>query len=155
MNVLRSTLVSLTLIAIALPATAAPLNVGSKRFTESYILAEIIKQAAEATGAAEVSHRQGLGNTAILLSALKTGSIDIYPEYTGTIAREILKLDNVPTLAELNAKLATMGLQASVPLGFTESVCSGCTGCCAITSSRGGECSVWIPVRSAGRPFDP
>ena len=118
MNVLRSALASLTLIAIALPAMAAPLNVGSKRFTESYILAEIIKQAAEATGAAEVSHRQGLGNTAILLSALKTGSIDIYPEYTGTIAREILKLDNVPTLAELNAKLATMGLQASVPLGF-------------------------------------
>ena len=118
MNVLRAVVASLTLFAVAFPATAAPLNVGSKRFTESYILAEIIKQAAEATGATEVSHRQGLGNTAILLSALKTGSIDIYPEYTGTIAREILKLDNVPALAELNAKLATMGLQASVPLGF-------------------------------------
>ena len=83
MNVLRAVVASLTLFAVAFPATAAPLNFGSKRFTESYILAEIIKQAAEATGATEVSHRQGLGNTAILLSALKTGSIDIYPEYTG------------------------------------------------------------------------
>ena len=105
-------------LLFAIPATGAPLNVGSKRFTESYILAEIIKQTADATGEAPVTHRQGLGNTAILLSALQTGSIDIYPEYTGTIAREIHKLDNVPPLPELNAKLAPMGLQVAVPLGF-------------------------------------
>ena len=105
-------------LLFAIPATGAPLNVGSKRFTESYILAEIIKQTAEATGEVPVTHRQGLGNSAILLSALQAGSIDIYPEYTGTIAREILKLDNVPPLPELNAKLATMGLKVSVPLGF-------------------------------------
>jgi osmoprotectant transport system permease protein len=59
-----------------------------------------------------------LGNTAIVLNALTTGSIDIYPEYTGTIAKEILKLDGVPTLADLNAKLAPMGLAVAVPLGF-------------------------------------
>ena len=58
------------------------------------------------------------GNTAILLGALKAGAIDIYPEYTGTIAREILKLESVPPLAELNAKLAPLGLTASIPLGF-------------------------------------
>jgi osmoprotectant transport system permease protein len=97
---------------------AEPLNVGSKRFTESYILAEIIKQTAGAAGEAQASHQQGLGNTAIVLSALQTGSIDIYPEYTGTIAREILKLDSVPPLAELNAKLAPMGLAVSTPFGF-------------------------------------
>jgi osmoprotectant transport system permease protein len=97
---------------------AEPLNVGSKRFTESYVLAEIIKQTADAAGEGAASHQQGLGNTAIVLSALQTGSIDIYPEYTGTIAREILKLDNVPPLPELNAKLAPMGLAVSTPLGF-------------------------------------
>ncbi|MBC7622169.1 MAG: ABC transporter permease subunit, partial [Aeromicrobium sp.] len=42
----------------------------------------------------------------------------IYPEYTGTIAREILKLDRVPPLAQLNEKLAPLGLAASTPLGF-------------------------------------
>jgi osmoprotectant transport system permease protein len=97
---------------------AQTLNVGSKRFTESYILGEIIKQAAEAAGEVKAEHRQGLGNTSIVLNALTTGAIDVYPEYTGTIAKEILKLDQVPPLAELNAKLAALGLAAGIPLGF-------------------------------------
>ncbi|MDP3702123.1 MAG: glycine betaine ABC transporter substrate-binding protein [Hylemonella sp.] len=108
-------------LALALPAAGETLRVGSKRFTEAYILAEIATQTAQAAGEAEVSHRQGLGNTAILLSALQAGSIDVYPEYTGTIAREILRLDHVPPLPELNARLAPLGLRASVPLGFNNS----------------------------------
>ena len=99
-------------------AAESPLNVGSKRFTESYILGEIIKQTAQGAGETTAVHQQGLGNTAIVLNALTTGSIDVYPEYTGTIAREILKLDTVPSLTELNAKLASMGLAVAVPLGF-------------------------------------
>jgi osmoprotectant transport system permease protein len=97
---------------------AAPLNVGSKRFTESYILGEIVKQTAEAAGETQVVHQQGLGNTAIVLNALTSGNIDVYVEYTGTIAKEILKLDTVPPLAELDAALAPMGLSVAVPLGF-------------------------------------
>jgi osmoprotectant transport system permease protein len=99
-------------------AAAAELHVGSKRFTESYILGEIIKQTTQAAGEASATHSQGLGNTAIVLNALTTGSIDVYPEYTGTIAKEILKLDAVPPLPELNAKLASIGLAVGVPLGF-------------------------------------
>ena len=99
-------------------AAAPPLAVGSKRFTESYILGEILTQTAKAAGETSALHRQGLGNTAIVLNALTTGSIDVYPEYTGTIAREILKLDAVPPLPELNARLAPMGLAVGVPLGF-------------------------------------
>ncbi len=101
-----------------LAAAAPSLNVGSKRFTESYILGEILKQTAEAAGESAAAHQQGLGNTAIVLNALTAGSIDVYPEYTGTIAREILKLDAVPSLADLNARLAPMGLAVGVPLGF-------------------------------------
>ena len=55
-----------------------------------------------------------------MLNALTSGSIDVYAEYTGTIAREILKLDAVPSLAELNTRLAAMGLAAAVPLGFND-----------------------------------
>src|SRR5436309_5898342 len=115
---LRSTvaLVACSVIAAAVPAPT--LNVGSKRFTESYILGEIIKQSAQAAGEAGAVHSQGLDNTAIVLNALTTGSIDVYPEYTGTIAREILKLDQVPPLTELNVRLAAMGLAVAVPLGF-------------------------------------
>src|SRR6266513_4067472 len=97
---------------------AATLNVGSKRFTESYILGEIIKQTAVPAGEATATHSQGLGNTAIVLNALTTAAIDVYPEYTGTSAKEILKLDAVPPLAELNTKLGAMGLAVGVPLGF-------------------------------------
>jgi osmoprotectant transport system permease protein len=107
-----------TLLCATALAAEPPLNVGSKRFTESYILGEIIKQTAQAAGETTAVHQQGLGNTAIVLNALTTGSIDVYPEYTGTIAREILKLDTVPPLTELNAKLAPMGLAVAVPLGF-------------------------------------
>jgi osmoprotectant transport system permease protein len=109
------------LAAFPVAAAAATLQVGSKRFTESYILGEILTQTARGAGATETVHQRGLGNTAILLNALETGSIDIYPEYTGTIAREILKLDSVPPLADLNAELAKRGLALAVPLGFNNS----------------------------------
>jgi osmoprotectant transport system permease protein len=116
----RGVALAIAVFAALGPGAAAEttLNVGSKRFTESYILGEILTQTAQAAGEAAVVHRQGLGNTAIVLGALTQGSIDIYPEYTGTIAKEILKLDAVPPLPELNAKLAAMGLGVAVPLGF-------------------------------------
>src|SRR5512135_2882683 len=55
------------------------LHVGSKRFTESYILGEIVAQAARSAGAPAV-HAPGLGNTAIVEQALARGAIDVYPE---------------------------------------------------------------------------
>jgi len=121
MTLLKALTAGLLGLVMVLPAGGATLTVGSKRFTEAYILAEIVRQTAQTAGEAAVTHRQGLGNTAILLSALQAGSIDIYPEYTGTIAREILRLDHVPPLPELNERLAALGLRASVPLGFNNS----------------------------------
>ena len=97
-------------------ANAEPMKVGSKRFTESYILGEII-----ARTAGDAVHRQGLGNTGIVFAALKAGSIDLYPEYTGTIANELLKLDGNPGIDELNRALAPMGVGVAVPLGFNNS----------------------------------
>ncbi len=99
---------------------AAPVVVGSKRFTESYILGEIVRQTLAAQGIA-AEHRQGLGNTGILEQALASGAVDVYPEYTGTIVRELLKRSNGnpnPSLTELNQWLAPRGLKAAVPLGF-------------------------------------
>jgi osmoprotectant transport system permease protein len=104
------------LSAFVFPAQAEALKVGSKRFTESYILGELI-----ARTAGDATHRPGLGNTGILYAALRTGSIDLYPEYTGTIAKEILKLEGNPSLDELNRALAPLGLAAAAPLGFNNS----------------------------------
>lgn len=97
---------------------AGGLNVGSKRFTESYILGEIIAQTADQAGEARAVHKPGLGNTAVVFEALKNGAIDVYPEYTGTVAREILRLEAVPGLGEISRRLAPMGLGVGVPLGF-------------------------------------
>jgi len=107
------------LLAAVLQANAQTVKVGSKRFTESYILGEILARAAGG------EHRPGLGNTAILYEALRSGAIDAYPEYTGTIAREILKTEESLDLAQLNRGLQPLGLAVSVPLGFSNSYALG------------------------------
>jgi len=99
-------------------ARADTLRIGSKRFTESYILGQILTQVA--TPYAPVRYQSGLGNTAIVFEALKSGSIDLYPDYTGTLASEILKLPAPATLAQINAGLAPMGLGAAIVLGFQD-----------------------------------
>ena len=100
-------------------AFADTLRIGSKRFTESYILGEVLRRAVEGKAAAE--HRPGLGNTGIVFAALKSGSIDLYPEYTGTIAREVLKVEGSPSLEDLHAALGPQGLGVAVRLGFNNS----------------------------------
>ncbi|BAC88831.1 glycine betaine ABC transporter substrate-binding protein [Gloeobacter violaceus] len=96
------------------------LVVGSKRFTESYILGELVRQTAERAGEAQVTHRQGLGNTGILFAALTSGEIDLYPEYTGTIDKEVLKNRTPADLMTLQKQLAPLGLGVGVPLGFND-----------------------------------
>ena len=113
------TIAALCALLASIPLGAQTLTVGSKRFTESYILGEIVSQTARG------AHKPGLGNTAILLEALKAGAIDLYPEYTGTIAREILKSEERLDLAAINEKLKPLGLAASIPLGFSNSYAIG------------------------------
>lgn len=122
---LSQTLLLWLLAAWAGLALGAPsLQVGSKRFTESYVLGELVTQTLLAAGIG-ADHRQGMGNTAILAAALQTGQIDVYPEYTGTIVRELLKrdapADAQATLEQINAWLKPLGLKAAVPLGFNNS----------------------------------
>ncbi|MEO8935392.1 MAG: glycine betaine ABC transporter substrate-binding protein [Burkholderiaceae bacterium] len=117
--------VALSMLAAAGPASAdagsAPakeVKVGSKRFTESYILGEIVLRTLLERHVPAI-HKAGLGNTGILVAALNAGEIDVYPEYTGTIVREILKRDGNPSLDELDALLAPMHLKVAIPLGFS------------------------------------
>ncbi len=64
--------------------------VASKPFGESYLLAEMFAQTLEARGMA-VDRRLGLGATEIAFAALRSGAIDVYPEYTGTGLVAILR----------------------------------------------------------------
>jgi osmoprotectant transport system permease protein len=120
MRILSKMIACMATIAVCATSLAAPVVVGSKRFTESYILGEIVRQTLEAQGI-DSTHKQGLGNTGILEQALASGAVDLYPEYTGTIVRELLKLRQAPgnpTLGQLNEWLAPRGLKVGVPLGF-------------------------------------
>jgi len=81
------------------PANAdkGTITVGSKNFTEQYILGEIYAQTLEAAGF-KVKKRLNLGSEQIAFKALKSGQIDAYPEYTGTALTSFfdVKTDDVP-----------------------------------------------------------
>jgi osmoprotectant transport system permease protein len=117
----RLALLLVCICTIALPVQAQDtLRVGSKRFTESYILAQILAQTAKPALAEQPQVQQGLGNTAIVYEALRAGSIDLYPEYAGTVSLEILKSGKPMSLDEMNRALALLGLGAAIPLGFND-----------------------------------
>ncbi len=65
--------------------------VGSKNFTEQVILGEIIAQHLEHRLKQPVERRANLGGTLLAHQALRSGEIDLYPEYTGTALAAILK----------------------------------------------------------------
>jgi osmoprotectant transport system permease protein len=106
------------LFAVGVASLAAdPVVIGSKKFTESYVLGEIAKRTLnDANIPAE--HRQGMGGTIILWQALRGAQIDAYPEYTGTIGQEILKTDRQLSVNDIRDALAKLGVGMTGPLGF-------------------------------------
>jgi osmoprotectant transport system substrate-binding protein/osmoprotectant transport system permease protein len=91
--------------------------VGSKRFTESYVLGEIARIALQKAGFTVV-HKQGMGGTIILWQALRGADIQVYPEYTGTIAEEILKTKQPLNTDGMRALLRQDGVGMTGDLGF-------------------------------------
>ena len=73
------------------PSHANRIVVGSKNFTESFILGELIAQQIEAHTNLKVERRFYLAGTYICQQAMLSGRIDVYPEYTGTALTAVLK----------------------------------------------------------------
>ena len=96
---------------------AEPTMIGSKKFTESYVLGEIATRTLNEAGI-PAQHRQGMGGTIILWQALRGGQIDVYSEYTGTITQEILKRSDQPTIEQIANELGKLGVAITEPLGF-------------------------------------
>ncbi len=96
--------------------------VGSKNFTEQVLLGEIIAQQIESKTRIPVERKLNLGGTLLAHEALKRGSIDVYPEYTGTALTAILKRpvdrDAALVLNRVRAAYLPMGLVWLQPLGF-------------------------------------
>ncbi|MGE7473454.1 glycine betaine ABC transporter substrate-binding protein [Bosea sp. NPDC003192] len=81
---------AVVLAGLASPVVAQTVKVGSKNFTEQYVLAEIYAAALENAGI-KVVRKINLGGTLIAHQALTTGEIDLYPEYTGTALISVVK----------------------------------------------------------------
>jgi osmoprotectant transport system permease protein len=102
-----------------LPHRVVRLRVGSKKFTESVILGEMMRLLAEQAGL-EVAHYREFGGTRIVFDALVAGDIDIYPEYTGTITAEIFANEHVADEKAMHELLRRKGIGISKSLGFSD-----------------------------------
>ncbi|MFQ6675195.1 MAG: glycine betaine ABC transporter substrate-binding protein [Fidelibacterota bacterium] len=105
-------------------APERPIVVGSKPFTESYVLAEMLSQLIEAQTPYAVKRKFGLEGTYAAFRALREGEIDLYPEYSGTGALVILKSEDVETgdLTELRKIFQRQfGITWLSPFGFNNS----------------------------------
>jgi osmoprotectant transport system permease protein len=109
--------------------------IGSKAFPESWVLGEALTLLGEAADAS-VEHHTNLGGTEIVAQAVKAGSIDAYPEYTGTL-REVVLHTPTATNQELRAALARDGLGITDSLGFDDSYALAVTGAVATRDSLG------------------
>ncbi|MCB1643948.1 MAG: ABC transporter permease subunit [Pseudomonadales bacterium] len=112
---------TLLILLLSLPLTgwgAEKLVVASKNFNEGYLLGELMAQVLENHGY-EVERRFGLGGTLVCYEALLAGEVDVYGEYTGTLAQAILKVDDLaPDRARLNTLLHDSPVEVLDSLGF-------------------------------------
>jgi osmoprotectant transport system permease protein len=105
--------------SIAADDAKPEIKIGSKKFTESVILGEMLAFLARDAGASAI-HRAELGGSDILWKALLRGDIDIYPEYTGTLKAELLRGE-----PDIGQALADRGIRMSKSLGFNDSYALG------------------------------
>lgn len=99
------------------------ISIGSKMFTESRVLGEML--ALLATDAGTSAEHTSMGGTQLLFKALQAGEIDAYVDYTGTIIKEILADQNVTDGSSLRSALAQRRIRMSEPLGFSNNYVLG------------------------------
>lgn len=115
---MRTWLTILLLVIVSICGLGQTYKVGAKHFNENYILAEMLSQLIESKGF-RVERKFNLGGTAVCFEALRGGGIDLYPEYTGSLAEEILKSTERLSHGQLNDKLkAEVNMEISPSFGF-------------------------------------
>jgi glycine betaine/choline ABC-type transport system substrate-binding protein len=107
------------------PSHANRIVIGSKNFTESLMLGELLAQIVEARTHLKVERRFYLAGTYICQQAILAGRIDIYPEYTGTALTAILKQkvagDRAGVYQRVKSEYETRyQLTLSPPFGFND-----------------------------------
>ncbi len=98
------------------------LVIGSKNFTEQFILGEIMAQIIERGTSIKVQRKLNLGDTLVCETAMRAGDLDLYVEYTGTALTAIFKqpvvLDSKEVSDRVAASYAATGRTMLQPLGF-------------------------------------
>ncbi|HEY1905478.1 MAG TPA: glycine betaine ABC transporter substrate-binding protein [Myxococcaceae bacterium] len=112
---------ALLLLALS-AATPDPVRVASKAFTESVILGELATDVLQRSGF-KATHVHGLGGTRVVWDALVRGDVDVYPEYTGTLAQEIF--GGRVSADALGPALAAAGVELGPSLGFEDGYALG------------------------------
>jgi osmoprotectant transport system permease protein len=102
----------------------ADVYIGSKKFTESEVLGELLTEIAS-TANVRAKHVDALGDTIVVWQALLRGDVDAYVEYTGTLTQDILASEHIADESVLRASLEKRGLGMSKPLGFNDSYAIG------------------------------
>ncbi len=130
MTMRRSSLCLLVLATLGLLPSCSPSHknrvvVGSKNFTESFILGELIAQQIEAHTNLKVDRRFYLAGTYICQQAILAGRIDVYPEYTGTALTAILKQNAGGDKQDVYRRVKDQyehrfGLTLGPPFGFND-----------------------------------
>lgn len=97
MRLISTLFAAAVLIASSATAvTAQTIKIGSKNFTEQFVVAELYAAALEKAGF-KVERKINLGGTLVAHEALKSGAIDLYPEYTGTGFNAVMKATTTET----------------------------------------------------------
>lgn len=109
---------------VALNVFSQEITVGSKKFTESVVIGEIVTQLIRSTGV-EVEHREQLGGTRVLWNGLLKDELDIYPDYTGTLIFEIFSEKEINSFEELKEELKKSGIGITKSLGFNNTYAIG------------------------------
>lgn len=125
----RTTIVFAALLSLIVsscaPSHANRIVIGSKNFTESLMLGELLAQVVEARTHLQVERRFYLAGTYICQQAMLAGRIDIYPEYTGTALTAILKQKVERDRAAVYQRVKSeyekrFGLTLGPPFGFND-----------------------------------
>ena len=124
--VLVSTLGSAAGAGVAPQAAKAPaattISLGTKDFTEEFVLGQLYKQALEHKGI-KVDYHENIGSTEVIQTALRSGKINAYPEYVGEIVQTAYHVKKLPKTARAwwtlaKSKLAKDGFMLTNPTPF-------------------------------------
>jgi osmoprotectant transport system substrate-binding protein len=120
----RTALLGLIVLLISCGSSQPSIVVGSKNFTEQVILGEVIAQQIERKLHVPVDRKLNLGGTLLAHEALVAGSIDVYPEYTGTALTQILhqpaEKDAKQVFAKVQKGYEPLHVEWLPPLGFND-----------------------------------